>query len=247
MALYRDEGVVLRTIRLGEADRIVTLATPEHGKVRAVAKGVRKTKSRLGGRVEPLSHVSMLCWHGRDLDTITQVEVIDHFRPIREDLERMSQAMTMLEVVDQVAVERHAMPELFRMLVAALRTLAETPSPLVAGAFLWKLLTLEGLGPVVDRCARCGADAPLVAFDVAEDGFLCANCRRGQGVNPATVTLVRRILGGDLARVLDEPPSVVTREMERLAILAVEHHLDRRLRSPGATAYTHVPVMNRGG
>jgi DNA repair protein RecO (recombination protein O) len=247
VALYRDEGVVLRTIRLGEADRIVTLATPLHGKVRAVAKGVRKTKSRLGGRVEPLSYVSMLCWHGRDLDTITQVEVIDHFRPIREDLERMSQAMTMLEVVDQVAVERNAMPELFRMLVGALRTLSETPSPLVAGAFLWKLLTLEGFGPVVDRCARCGSGAPLVAFDLAEDGFLCTACRRGQGVHPETVMLVRRILGGGLAAALDEPPSPATREMERLAILAVEHHLDRRLRSPGAMAGTRRAATNSDG
>ncbi|HEV2362220.1 MAG TPA: DNA repair protein RecO [Acidimicrobiales bacterium] len=239
MSLYRDEGVVLRTIRLGEADRIVTLATPEHGKVRAVAKGVRKTKSRLGGRVEPLSHVSMLCWRGRELDTITQVEVLDHFRPIREDLDRMSQAMTMLEVVDQVAVERHAMPELFRMLVGALRSLSDSYSPFVAGAFLWKLLTLEGLAPVVDRCAGCGSQtAELVAFDVMEDGFLCRSCRRGQGVRPGTVELVRRILGGDLARVLAEPPSPESLEMEKLAIEAVEHHLDRRLRVPRAMADT---------
>src|SRR5579871_3600746 len=170
MGSYRDEGVVLRSIRLGEADRIVTLVTPEHGKVRAVAKGVRRTKSRLGGRVEPLTHVTMLCWHGRELDTITQVEVVNHFRPIRDNLERMAQAMTMIEVVDHVSVERHAMPELFRMLVGALTALAESPSPLVAGAFLWKLLTVEGVGPDVSACASCGSDGPLVAFDPLRDG-----------------------------------------------------------------------------
>ena len=104
MALYRDVGVVLRTMRLGEADRIVTIVTPEHGKVRAVAKGVRKTKSRIGARVEPLSHVSLLCWRGRELDVVTQVEVLDSFRAIREDLDRLTPALTMLEIVDQLAV-----------------------------------------------------------------------------------------------------------------------------------------------
>jgi DNA repair protein RecO (recombination protein O) len=232
MASYRDEGVVLRSIRLGEADRIVTLVTPEHGKVRAVAKGVRRTKSRLGGRVEPLTHVTMLCWRGRELDTITQVEVLDAFRPLREDLARMAQAMVMLEVVDQVAVERHAVPELFRMLVGALGALAASASPAVAGAFLWKLLAVEGVGPSLDTCASCGSDGPLVAFDPLRDGFLCHSCRRGQAVGAATMELLRRILGGDLAAVLREPATPATAEVERLAVLAVEHHLDRRLRSP---------------
>jgi DNA repair protein RecO (recombination protein O) len=238
MGSYRDEGVVLRTLRLGEADRIVTLATPEHGKVRAVAKGVRRTKSRIGGRVEPLTHVTMLCWQGRELDTITQVEVLNHFRPLRDDLERMAQAMTMIEVVDHVAVERHAMPELFRMLVGALTALSDTPSPLVAGAFLWKLLTIEGVGPATDACASCGSDGPLVAFDAMRDGFLCPSCQRGQAVGAATLDLVRRILGGDLAAVLREPTSPAAGEVERLAILAVEHHLDRRLRTPRSL---HIP------
>ncbi|HUZ19867.1 MAG TPA: DNA repair protein RecO [Acidimicrobiales bacterium] len=231
MALYRDVGVVLRTMRLGEADRIVTIVTPEHGKVRAVAKGVRKTKSRIGARVEPLSHVSLLCWRGRELDVVTQVEVLDSFRAIREDLDRLTPALTMLEIVDQVAVQDHPMPEHFKMLVGALRALAETGSPLVLGAFCWKLLAVEGVGPVVDSCARCGTDAELVAFDVEEGGFLCRSCRRGQAVSAETVALVRRILGGDLARVLTEPADATTDAVERLATSALEHHLDRRLRS----------------
>ena len=89
MGLYRDEGVVLRTIRLGESDRIVTLVTQGRGKVRAVAKGVRKTKSRFGGRLEPTSHVSLLLYEGRELDVVTQAEALDHFRVIREDLDRL--------------------------------------------------------------------------------------------------------------------------------------------------------------
>ena len=122
MTQFRDRGVVLRTIRLGEADRIVTLMTEHHGKVRAVAKGVRRTTSKFGSRLEPLSHVALLGWQGRgDLDTINQVEVIDTFRPVREDLDRMSAALSMLEVVDQVGQERHANPRLYEMAVAGPR------------------------------------------------------------------------------------------------------------------------------
>ncbi|MCU1494360.1 MAG: replication and repair protein RecO [Acidimicrobiaceae bacterium] len=231
MALYRDEGVVLRTMRLGEADRIITLATPEHGKVRAVAKGVRKTKSRIGARLEPLSHVTMLCWNGRELDVVTQVEVLSSFRPLREELDRMVPAMTMLEIVDQVAVERHPMPELFMMLVGALKTLATSSSPLVLAGFCWRLLTIEGVAPIVECCARCGGPDPLVAFDGSEGGFLCRSCRRGQAVSPETVELVRRIVGGDLGGVLSEGPHGVDDDVEHLAVSAVERHLDRRLRT----------------
>src|SRR3954463_16403733 len=101
--LYRDHAIVLRTIKLGEADRIITLVTLGHGKVRAVAKGVRKTKSRFGARLEPLTHVSLLLYAGRELDIVTQAETVDHFRTIRETLPRMSSAMALLEAVDQVS------------------------------------------------------------------------------------------------------------------------------------------------
>jgi DNA repair protein RecO (recombination protein O) len=231
VATYRDEGVVLRTMRLGEADRIVTLATPGHGKVRAVAKGIRKTKSRLSGRLEPITYVTMMCWRGRELDIVSQVEAIEHFKAIRTDLDRVPVAMTMLEVVDQVALERHPMPEMFRMLVGALRTLEERSSPALLASFLWKLLVLEGVGPSVDRCASCGSELELVAFDPGEGGFLCRSCRRGQSVGAETVALIRLVLGGGLRNALDQAPSRATAEAERLALLATEYHLDRKLRS----------------
>ncbi|HEV8065724.1 MAG TPA: DNA repair protein RecO [Acidimicrobiales bacterium] len=231
MATFKDEGVVLRTMRLGEADRIITLATPAHGKVRAVAKGVRKPKSKLSGRLEPMTYVSMMCWKGRELDIIQQVEVIDYFRPIREDLDRMPQAFTMLESIEQLAVEGREMEEEFRLLVRALRTLAEAGSAVMLGAFLWKLLATEGVAPVVDRCTTCGQDAPLVAFDPAVGGFLCKSCRSGIPVLGDTVALVRQILGGQLKLALAAPPSRATAEVERLATAAAEYHFDRRLRS----------------
>ncbi len=104
MTLYRDTGVVIRTWRLGEADRIVVLLTPEHGKVRAVAKGVRKTRSKFGGRLEPTSHVDLQLYAGRgDLGIVTQAETIDRFENVRADPDRFSEASALLEVVDVVS------------------------------------------------------------------------------------------------------------------------------------------------
>lgn len=236
MATYRDEALVLRTIRLGEADRIVTFAMPEHGKVRAVAKGIRKTKSRLSGRLEPLTYVSVMCWRGRELDVVNQVEVIEHFKAIRGDLDRVPVALTMLEVVDHVALERQPMADMFRMLVGALRTLEQRPSPALLGAFLWKLLDFEGVGPSLRLCAGCGSEVALVAFDAQEGGFLCRSCRRGDAVGAETVELIRQVLGGGLRGALEQPPSRATAEAERLAVIATEHHLDRRVRSAHKSA-----------
>jgi DNA repair protein RecO (recombination protein O) len=238
MASFRDEGVVLRTMRLGEADRIVTIATPQHGKVRAVAKGIRRTKSRLGSRLDPITHVSLLCWRGRELDVVTQVEVVDHFRAVREDIDKMPAAFTMLEAVDQVAVERQPMPEVFKLLVGALRTLGGEGGAVLLGAFLWKLLALEGLHPVVDRCTLCEEEVALVAFDVETGGLLCRSCRRGQAVSGEAVTLLRQILGGQLRRALVAPPSRATAEVERLATEAAEYHFERRLKSAHASTLT---------
>jgi DNA repair protein RecO (recombination protein O) len=231
MSLYRDQGVVLRTIKLGEADRIVSIATQGHGKVRAVVKGVRKTKSRFGARLEPISHVALQLYQGRELDTVTQAESLDHFRPIREDLDRVAKATSMLEAVDQVAQERQPNVRLYQMLVGALRALAARDAPLLLPAFFWKLLALEGFHPMLDQCAECGATESLVAFDVGIGGVLCRSCRQGAAISADALGLVRRILGGDLAGVLGEPHGPAVAEVDELAARALEHHLERRLRS----------------
>jgi DNA repair protein RecO (recombination protein O) len=229
--LYRDEGVVLRTYKLGEADRIVVLFTRGHGKVRSVAKGVRKTKSKFGSRLEPISHVALQLYEGRELDIVTQVESLDHFRAIRDDLDRIARASSMLEVVDQMVQEGGPNPRLYQMLIGALRALAEHNGPLVLPAFFWKLLALEGYLPILDACAECGATEPLVAFDFEAGGVLCADHRRGTAITPEALALMRRILGGQLGSALNEPESPATHEVDHLATRAVEHHLERQLRS----------------
>ncbi len=231
MSLYRDEGVVLRTMRLGEADRIVSLLTRGHGKVRAVVKGVRRTTSKFGGRLEPLSHVALLCWKGRELDIVNQAEVLDSFRAVREDLSRVTKAFTVLEVADQLAQEHHPSPRLYDMVVGALRSLQEADAAMLVPGFLLKALALDGSAPMVECCVSCGSEEELVAFDLTQGGALCRDCRRGRSVSPAALALVRRVLGGGLAGALAEPASGVTEEVTLLATEAMEVHLDRRLRS----------------
>jgi DNA repair protein RecO (recombination protein O) len=231
MSLFRVQGIVLRTIKLGEADRIVVVCTKERGKVRGVAKGIRKTKSRFGGRLEPLAHVSLQCYEGRELDIVTQAETIETFGHIRQDLDRARRAMSLLEVVDQVCQEDEVNPSLYQMLAGALRTLDKQDAPLIVGSFYWKLLAHEGLRPMLDSCASCGKTGELVAFDLTQGGGLCSSCRTGRAVSPEAFELMRRVFGGDLARVLDEPASPVGYELEQLADEAMEIHLERRIRS----------------
>jgi DNA repair protein RecO (recombination protein O) len=232
MTLYRDEGVVLRTHKLGEADRVVVLLTLGRGKVRAVAKGVRKTKSRFGGRLEPPGHVSLLMYEGRDLHTISQAETVDHYRSLREDLDRMTDAMAIVEAVDQIAQDGEPNAPLFKMLTGALKALGEAPArpALLLGAFYWKLLALDGVSPILDRCAVCAA-GDVVAFDFVEGGALCRQHRRGPAVDAAALDLVRRVLGGGLAGVLAEPASPATSTASALGTASLEAHLERRLRA----------------
>ncbi len=235
MALYRCNAVVLRTHKLGESDRIITFITDTHGKVRAVAKGVRKTKSRIGARLEPTTHVSLLLFEGRELDIVNQVETVEHFRSVRDDLERLGHAAALLEAVDAVAQERQNDPTLYKMLVGALGSLDRCDSATLVSAFYWKILSHEGYEPVLDSCVRCHAelfDLRLVAgFDAAAGGVTCRTCTIGSPVGQQAIAMLDRILNGGLNGVLREAPSAATRELERLATNAVEHVLDRRLRA----------------
>jgi DNA repair protein RecO (recombination protein O) len=232
--LYRDTGVVLRTYKLAESDRIIVLLTEGHGKIRAVAKGVRKTHSKFGARLEPMSHVRLLLHEGRELDIVNQVDGVDSLAPLRADLDHMTRGMAVLEAVDQMSLDREPNPQLYRMLVGVLRTIATSSSPLVVPAFFWKLLAHEGYRPILEQCASCGStDEPLVAFDLTEGGTLCRGCARGTRVTAEALSLLRRILGGDLVTVLAEPPTQAGYEVEHLATRALEHHLERKMRSVG--------------
>ena len=237
--LYRDTGVVLRTYKLRESDRIVVFHTAENGKVRAVAKGVRKTKSKFGARLEPMSHVRLLLYRGRELDIVSQAEAVEPLSPMLSSLDRASQGLAVIEAVDQLSLEREPNPQLYRMLVGVLRTIAATPhgqapAPLNVAAFYWKLLAAEGMRPELDRCVRCGGTEPdvqFVAFDLNEGGVLCRSCRSGQAISPGALEVLREILGGQLVAALARDESPSTHEVSSLATRALEFHIERRLKA----------------
>jgi len=232
MSLYRDEAVVLRTWKLGEADRIVSLLTREHGKVRGVAKGVRRTRSKFGARLEPTSHVAIQLYEGKsDLHTITQVETINRFVGLRIDPERFARAESMLEAVEQMAQDHAPEPEVHTMLWRALATLDADGPYFVSAAFFLKLLAHDGVQPELDRCIECGAGDALVSIDVVGGGVRCERCRCGRPLSAAALSLLRRIYSGDLAAVLKEESSEAGAEVDLLATTLLESHLERRLKS----------------
>lgn len=232
--LYRDVGVVLRTYKLRESDRIVVIHTKENGKVRAVAKGVRKTKSKFGARLEPMSHVKLLLYRGRELDIVSQAEAVEPLSPMLSSLDRASQGLAVLEAVDQLSLEREPNEQLYRSLVGVLRTIATKPSPLNVPAFYWRLLQREGFEPELRACVRCGEaepDVQLVAIDLNEGGVLCRQCRSGQAISAGALGLLREILGGRLREALDQEESPITHEVSALATKALEFQIERRLKA----------------
>jgi len=229
---YRTAAVVLRTYKLGEADRISVLMTETEGKVRAVAKGARKSGSRFAALLEPTSHVDVQLYRGKgDLDTVTQVQAIDTFAAIRADLDRFTRASSFVEAADHVTPDREPHPRLYNMLVGALRLVAGDNPTLTAAGFFLKLLALEGLEPVLDRCISCGETEHLVAYDPVNSGTRCSSCRQGIPVSDEGLRICRLILTGGLAAALKLPDGPVLDDLNRLAATMVEHQTDRRLKS----------------
>ncbi|HZG96606.1 MAG TPA: DNA repair protein RecO [Mycobacteriales bacterium] len=234
MTLYRDEGVVLRTQKLGEADRIVTLLTRRHGKVRAVAKGVRRTKSKFGSRLEPFTHVDLQCYQGRELDIVTQAEIVSSYAALSGDYGRYTAGTAMLETVDRFTEEREPALRLFLLLAGALKALdgGGHDASLVLDAFVLRTLSISGYAPGLDDCARCGADGPHRSFHVSSGGLVCPDCRPSGSASPSpgSVALMSALLTGDWATA-DATDRRTQREASGLVSAYLEWHLDRRLRS----------------
>lgn len=236
VSLYRDEAIVLRTHKLGEADRIVTLLTRTHGKVRAVAKGVRRTSSRLGSRLEPFMHVDIQLSTGRNLDIVAQVETLNAFgRPVCEDYGLYTSGTVMLETADRLVEAEHE-PALqqYWLLVGAVRALAarEHAPGLVLDSYLMRALAIAGWAPSFTDCARCGAPGPHTAFAVAHGGAMCSSCRPPGATAPAreTFDLLAALLGGDW-QVADASGERHRREGSGIVAAYCQFYLERQLRS----------------
>nr|WP_082544043.1 DNA repair protein RecO [Sanguibacter sp. Leaf3] len=236
MVLYRDEALVLRTHKLGEADRIITFLTREHGKVRAVAKGVRRTSSRFGARLEPFMFVDVQLHVGRNLDIVTQAETVQPYaRAIFADYGLYTAGAVMLETADRlVEAEREPSVQQFWLLAGALRALSEhAHAPgLVLDSYLLRALAVAGWAPTFSDCARCGEPGPHRAFSVAQGGTVCPRCRPPGSTAPAqeTVDLLAALLSGDWA-VADATDDRCRREANGIVAAYSQYHLERALRS----------------
>jgi DNA repair protein RecO (recombination protein O) len=240
MPLYRDEAIVLRTHKLGEADRIVTLLTREHGRVRAVAKGVRRTTSKFGSRLEPFTHVDVQLAEGRSLDTITQAETHDAFAaPLGADYARYTAGTVMLETAERlVTEEKQPSTQQFLLLVGGLRAMVggERGPGQVLDSYLLRSLAVAGYAPSFRACARCGLDAPGSGqhrwFNPSQGGMLCTTCRVPGSAGPAaeTVTVLGALLAGDWPVVEAAEPRHL-KEASGLVAAFLAWHLERGLRS----------------
>jgi DNA repair protein RecO (recombination protein O) len=239
--LYRDEAIVLRTQKLGEADRIVTLLTRRHGRVRAVAKGVRRTGSKFGARVEPFMHVDLQLHtsgleSGSGLDIVTQAETLGPYgEAIAGDYASYTAGTAVLETAERLtAEEREPSLRLFLLTVGALRSLAdgEHVATLVLDAFILRALAISGYEPVLDSCARCDQPGAHRAFVVAAGGVVCAEHRPpGAPVAAAeTLSLMTALMSGDWTTA-DAAEPKVQREASGLIAAYLQWHLERGLRS----------------
>ena len=236
MGLYRDEAVVLRTQKLGEADRIITLLTRDTGRVRAVARGVRRTTSRFGSRLEPFTYVDLQLAEGRTLDVITQAETLAPYgSKLGSDYERYTAGTVMLETAERLVVEdKEPALQQFLLLVGALRTMAsgERSPSAVLDSFLLRSLSVAGYAPSFDGCARCGLEGPHRAFSPAAGGMLCSTCRVPGSASPApeTVILLGALLSGDWEVVEASEPRH-RKEATGLVSAYLAWHLERGLKS----------------
>jgi DNA repair protein RecO (recombination protein O) len=249
VSLYRDDGIVLRTHKLGEADRIITILTRRTGRVRAVAKGVRRTRSRFGARLEPFTHVDLLLYTGRSLDVITQAETVRPYgEPLAADYPRYTSGTAMLEAAERFTpVEKEPSIRQFLLLVGGLRALGEQAHDprLVLDAYLLRTLAVAGYAPALDECAVCGTLDPVAdpdagprastgsrVFSVPAGGLTCRTCRPPGAATPsvASIALLRALLRGDWAHADASQPRH-REECSGLVAAYVQWHLEHSIRS----------------
>ena len=234
MPTYRDEVVVLRTHKLGEADRIVTMLGRRHGKIRAVAKGVRRTSSRLGARLEPFMVADVQFYSGRSLDIVQQAESVGTYgSEIAADYDRYTAASAMVETADRLADADPSVSH-YLLLVGGLRALslaAHAPRSIL-DSYLLRAMALSGWAPGLDECARCGAPGPHRSFVAQAGGMVCANCAPAGSarVDDDTSEQLRSLLTGDWDRV-DAAETRTSAAASGLIAAYAQWHLERGIRS----------------
>lgn len=231
----KTEAIVLRSLRYGEADRILHLYTPNRGRIGAIAKGVRRAKSRFGGRLEPFFHVRLVLYEGRsDLLTVTSAETVAPHAELRTEAARLDAAARACDAVGRLFDTPEPHPAVFHLLANELALLARDGAHAgEAGrlAFRLKLLLAAGLAPHLAGCVVCGERDHLSAFSGAGGGVVCSACEAGAfPLDEAAHAFMVEALGRPLADAPQDTPPRALRQAERAIIETVEHHANLRLR-----------------
>jgi len=234
MPTYRDEAVILRTHKLGEADRIVIMLSRRHGKVRAVAKGVRRTSSKFGSRLEPFMVADVQLYQGRSLDIVQQASSLGSYgADIAVDYERFTAANAMVETADRLS-EADATPEQYLLLVGALRSLSrgEHAPRNILDSYLLRVMALSGWAPALDECARCAAPGPHRYFGPQLGGTVCNDCAPAGSprISMSTLDLLRALMRGDW-QVVDAAPQNDLNSASGTIAAYAQWHLERGIRS----------------
>jgi DNA repair protein RecO (recombination protein O) len=241
LPLYRDDGVVLRVQKLGESDRIITMLTRRHGRIRATAKGIRRTQSRFGARLEPFGHVDVQIAgdpgnSARTLHTIRQAESIELYgKDLGRDYPRYTAASAIAETAERLTpIEYEPALRLFQLTLGALRSLAtgQHATTLVLDAYLLRVMANAGWAPALAECAVCGAPGRHAAFSIAAGGAVCGDCRPPGAAHPAPLTLDLMVALVDGAwGIADASEPGHRRECSGLVAAHLQWHLERGLRS----------------
>ncbi|WP_438352877.1 DNA repair protein RecO [Microbacterium sp. CJ88] len=234
MPTYRDEVVVLRTHKLGEADRILTLLSRRHGKIRAVAKGVRRTSSRFGARLEPFMVADVQLYEGRSLDIVQQAESLGSYgADIAVHYDRYTSASAMVEAADRLN-EAEATAQQYLLLVGGLRALSrgEHAARSILDSYLLRAMALSGWAPGLGACARCGAAGPHDAFVAQLGGMVCADCAPtgSARIAPETARLLTQLMAGEWDDV-DAASAGANAAASGLIAAYAQWHLERGIRS----------------
>lgn len=234
MPTYRDEAVILRTHKLGEADRIVTMLSRHHGKVRAVAKGVRRTSSKFGSRLEPFMVADVQLYQGRSLDIVQQAESLGAYgAEIAAHYDRYTSANAMAETADRLS-DSEATPEQYLLLVGGLRALSrgEHAPRSILDSYLLRVMALCGWAPSLRDCARCSAPGPHTKFVGQLGGMVCVDCAPAGSPKIAerAIELLRSLMAGEWDAV-DAASAVETAAASGLVAAYAQWHLERGIRS----------------
>jgi DNA repair protein RecO (recombination protein O) len=238
--IFRTEAVILRRQDLGEADRLVVAYSPDRGKLRLVAKGVRRLSSRKAGHLEPFSRTSLLIARGRELDIISQAEAVETYPTLQTDLERLGQASYVVELIDRFTLDEGGSRPAYALLLETLSRLAEgRPAATVLRYYELRLLELMGYRPEFFRCVQCSSETrpEAQAFAPALGGVLCPRCDRGQAMTRPLSLEALKVLrhfqrSGFEVAAAPHLTAAVRQEVEGHLEAYLNHLLERKLNSP---------------